>query len=164
MIKIREANKKDLKQIKEMNWKFFNFYVDSKFDNLMKKSEEARIWGRRFINRTFKNKKWKYFVAEDDNKLVGFINGKIDKCYPIYSVKKYAAIWLVYVEKPYRNKGIGKKLVKKFISWAKRNKIKYIETNVSTLNKISQEMLESLGFQEIEKKYGLKLIFKSRKI
>jgi ribosomal protein S18 acetylase RimI-like enzyme len=156
---IREAKKSDLNQIKEMNWNFFNFYLDNKFDDLMKRSEKARIWGRRFIDRTFKNKNWKYFVAEDNKKLVGFINGKVDNCYPIYGENKHGVIWLVYVDESYRNKGIGKKLVNKLITWLKKKKIKFVETSVSPLNKISQKMLESLGFKEIEKKYRLKINF-----
>jgi ribosomal protein S18 acetylase RimI-like enzyme len=157
MIKIREANKNDLKQIKEMNWNFFNFYVENKLDNLMKKSKKARAWGRRFVDRTFKNKNWKYFVAEDNGRLVGFINGKIDSYCSIYAVKNYGTIWLVYVEEAYRNRGIGKKLVNKFITWVRKKKIRIIETNVSPLNKISQKMLTTLGFQEIERKYRLKI-------
>ncbi|MEM5879500.1 MAG: GNAT family N-acetyltransferase [Candidatus Aenigmatarchaeota archaeon] len=157
MLKIREATKKDLNQIKEMNWKFFNFYLKNKFDDLMKKSEKARIWGRRFIDRTFRNKAWKYYVAESDGKLVGFISGKIERYFPIYAQKKYGFIWLIYVEESYRNRGIGKKLLNKFITWSKKNKVEIIETVISPFNEISKKMLESFGFQEIEKRYRLKL-------
>ncbi|MEM5869776.1 MAG: GNAT family N-acetyltransferase [Candidatus Aenigmatarchaeota archaeon] len=57
--------------------------------------------------------------AESDGKLVGFINGKIEKYPPIYAQKKYGFIWLIHVEESYRNRGIGKKLLNKFIAWGK---------------------------------------------
>jgi len=157
MIKIREAKKSDLKQIKEMNWKFFEFYVENELDILMIKNQRSKNWGRRFVDRTFRNKKWKYFVAEKENKLVGFINGKIDRYPSIFKENYFGFIWVIYVEKAYRGKGIGKKLIKEFIKWLKKKNVNIAETNIAPLNISPKIILNSLGFIEIEKRYRLKI-------
>jgi len=157
MIKIREAKKSDLKQIKEMNWKFLEFYVENRFDKLIVKNHRSRNWGRKFVSRTFRNKKWKYFVAEKKNRLVGFISGKIDKYPPIFKENRFGYIWVVYIEKEFRGEGIGKKLIKEFIKWLKRKNIHTVENIIAHSNIISKKIFNSLGFIELEKRYRLKI-------
>jgi len=153
VVEIREAKKRDLDAIKEMNWKFLHFYIANRFDALMAQRAKSRMWGRRFVDRTFRNNKWKYFVAEDNGKIIGFINGKIDSYPPIYSENKYGFLWVIYVEEQYRAKGVGKKLFKKFLVWLRTNNIKVIEATAAPKNMVPQRMFHAMGFREVEKRY-----------
>ncbi len=52
----------------------------------------------------------------------------------------------LYVEKEYRNKGIGKSLLTEAISRIKNMNIKYIDINVMYNNIIAKHIYEKLGF------------------
>lgn len=52
----------------------------------------------------------------------------------------------LYVEKEYRNKGIGKSLLKEAISRIKNMNVKYVDINVMYNNIIANHIYEKLGF------------------
>lgn len=56
----------------------------------------------------------------------------------------------LYVEKEYRNKGIGKSLLTEAISRIENMNIKYIDINVMYNNIIAKHIYEKLGFVEYE--------------
>ncbi len=56
----------------------------------------------------------------------------------------------LYVEKKYRNKGIGKSLLTEAILRIKNMNIKYIDINVMYHNIIAKHIYEKLGFVEYE--------------
>lgn len=56
----------------------------------------------------------------------------------------------LYVEKEYRNKGIGKSLLTEAILRIKNMNIKYIDINVMYHNIIAKHIYEKLGFVEYE--------------
>ena len=56
----------------------------------------------------------------------------------------------LYVEKEYRNKGIGKSLLTEAILRIKNMNIKYIDINVMYYNIIAKHIYEKLGFVEYE--------------
>ena len=52
----------------------------------------------------------------------------------------------LYVEKEYRNKGIGKSLLTEAISRIKNMNVRYVDINVMYNNKIAKHIYEKLGF------------------
>lgn len=65
-------------------------------------------------------------VAEDQDKVIGFTHGYLQhKLY--YKPKTIGFSEFSYVEKPYRKKGIGKKLAVAFAKWARENGSEEIE-------------------------------------
>ncbi len=80
-----------------------------------------------------------YFIARDDNKLIGFTALHIHS-------QNLAEIRSLIVDKNYRGKGIGKELIKQTILEAKKLKVKKIFT--LTYEKI---FFEKMGFREIAK-------------
>lgn len=52
----------------------------------------------------------------------------------------------LYVEKEYRNKGIGKSLLTESISRIKNMNVRYVDINVMYNNKIAKHIYEKLGF------------------
>lgn len=154
MIVIREARKSDLNQIKELNWKFFVEQLPQ--DEMFKVDKKGRTWGRRFVDKTFKNKKWKYIVGEDDGKIIGITNGKIEVYPPIFKKKKLGYLFIAYVLPQYRRKGIGKKLLNKILTWFKSKGISAVETDVYFKNPYAS-VWRKLGFKEIYKRMRLNL-------
>lgn len=69
------------------------------------------------------------FVAEVDNKLIGYLYGYIknegDTCIELTS--KLDAL---YIKEEYRGQGIAKSLINKFKSWSKSKNVKFIEVQV----------------------------------
>jgi GNAT superfamily N-acetyltransferase len=73
------------------------------------------------------------FVAEVDNKIIGYITA-CEKEVPSYRLVKVAELENIFVKAEYRSKGIGKKLMDKFINWAKELKADKVAVNVFALN------------------------------
>ena len=83
------------------------------------------------------------FVAEVDNKIIGYITaGK--KEVPSYRLVKVAELENIFVKAEYRSKGIGKKLMDKFINWAKELKMDKVAVSVFALNE------KAIGFYKRE--------------
>ena len=150
MIKIREAEKEDLKDIFNLaselhkhEARFYNGYEVSK------KSIKAL---EKFLRKKFKEKNTKFFVAIDNKKVIGYSYGYIWKRYPIHKIIKIGYISDCFVLKKYRGKGIGERLTTALINWFKSKDIKKVELDVLTKNKKSVRVWRSLGFKEYMKK------------
>lgn len=83
-------------------------------------------------------------VAEHNKKVVGFIWSHFIQ----YGFYRYAEISELFVKKEFRNKGIGKKLVKETLRRLKKLKPKIIEISSNRRNKIALKFYRKLGFQE----------------
>jgi ribosomal protein S18 acetylase RimI-like enzyme len=96
-------------------------------------------------------------VAEDNNKIVGFINGKIEKRLPIFIEGKIGFISGIFIEEKYRRKGIGKLFINELTKWFKSKKIKNVELQVHLKNQIGLDAWEKYGFKSILYTQRLKL-------
>ena len=82
-------------------------------------------------------------VLEDNNKLAGYGCGRIYG--GVWGTKFH--IWYLFVEKDYRKKGLGTKIIKKMIEFAKSRRVKKIALDVNPTNHIAQKLYEKLGFK-----------------
>jgi len=115
--------------------------------------DESKKEGFNLINRLindFKSGKNKFnkkgerlVVCEVDEKIVGICGLNID---PINS--KRGRIRRLYVLPQYRNKGVGRKLVKELIDYSKKH-FKSVSVNIGKLN--ISEFYEDLGFKKYNK-------------
>lgn len=140
-VEVRRAGLRDVKDLvklakiaaKEIKW----WVAESEkiFRTLIKKDKDL-VW-----------------IAEEDNKIVGFLTGYTTACESTTG-EKWKMLWLdsIYILRGYRNRGIGKILVKKFLEACKKKKR---FKNVFTFaNKKSFLMLKRFGFRH--KKYYMK--------
>lgn len=144
---VREANKKDIKPLNNLfyeSMKEINRLYDDN-GNIDLKNVKKYLKSGNFC-RIFKQRKW--FLAEENEKIFGFIDGKIEKKDLFFRERKVGAIYHLFVEKKYRNMGIGAALVKTFVGWLKDEGIKIIELDVSPRNKSAKILYENLGFKE----------------
>ena len=98
-----------------------------------------------YVDRRIDNENFMVYVAEEDNKIVGFtiaeyLRGNIVK----KTVEVKVAI--LFVDKNYRCKGIGTSLVNQIVNDCKKNGVKYLRMDNFVNNKEANDLYEKLGF------------------
>ena len=121
MLKIRKATEKDFIVIQKLNGLLFK-REQKNFDSTLDISWPFSEEGEEYFERILNEENGRAWLAEDDGQPVGYLIGKIATKVPkSRTIKKRAILDNMFVLKKYRNKGIGGRLVKKFITWAKEN-------------------------------------------
>jgi len=110
--------------------------------------KEKKKWNLH-IEQSIKTKEEILFVTEDDNKIIGFCYGGVNKDKDLDLAKKYEAdLELIYILDEYHNKGIGSELVLEFV-----NQIQNIGINSMII-----WVLEENSSKEFYKKLGGKIV------
>jgi GNAT superfamily N-acetyltransferase len=89
------------------------------------------------------------FIAESGDRTVGFISGELREGSPAFRQKTWASVDDVYVERDYRNLGVGRSLLQSVEAWAKEKGAHGISLQVAAANKRGRKFYEELGFREI---------------
>lgn len=104
---------------------------------------------KQFIESRLKNNESVIFVAISklNNKTipVGFT-----QLYPKFSSGKAIKIWVLndlFVEENYRNRGIGEKLIKIAMKYAKDDNANHVELSTAVDNYNAQKLYETIGFE-----------------
>ncbi|RUR79177.1 GNAT family N-acetyltransferase [Chlorogloeopsis fritschii PCC 9212] len=106
---------------------------------------------KKFLQERFKNKDSVVFVAEENGEMVGFT-----QLYPSFSSVSMKLIWILndlYVEEPYRRKGIATLLMNAAEKYAKESgAVRFIlATQISNTN--AQKLYESRGYTKDKEFY-----------
>lgn len=127
-MRIRLATKKDAKAIAEIIKRHFetDYMGFASFD-------ESYIKG--------KMKKDKFFVAENDKKVIGCIRASIVDL-------DLAEIRTLCVDKEYRGKGIAQSLLNEAIKFLKQKKMRKIIARAKANNKAAINLFEKNGFEQ----------------
>lgn len=88
------------------------------------------------------------YVAEEDNKIVGYLYGYIKE--NDVTLENTAVLDALYVIDEYRNKGVATSLVNGFKSWSRENNARYIEVQVLNKNIDAFNLYKMLGFNELK--------------
>lgn len=123
--------------------KFFNNSVNTQFPEYSKKAKELLLkkeWTDKGVESSFRDKTIFYFLALEEKKIIGYLIGTA----PFAGV---SSIYWLAVNKEYQGRGIGKKLVNKFISFLKKKGAHKI--NLSITNRKNIPFYEKLGFENI---------------
>ncbi len=101
--------------------------------------------GKKFYEDKIKKESGVCFVAEIDNKIVGyFVGGRKDVA--SYRNVTVAELENIYVLEEFRSKGVGKKLMEAFKNWAKELKVDKVAVNVFALNEKGINFYKREGF------------------
>ncbi|HUC39109.1 MAG TPA: GNAT family N-acetyltransferase [Candidatus Acidoferrum sp.] len=88
------------------------------------------------------------FVALQNGKIIGLLIGRLEKQKSIIVKPKIIGIITrAYVERKYRGEGIMGRLLKLFIDWLKRNKVKILHVGSVSKNIEGTVAWESMGFK-----------------
>ena len=112
------------------------------------------------IKEDFKNKNKIYLISKENSEPIGFIFGYIKKFSNKLVTKDniYGYITKVFVKKEFRGKGYSKVLVKSLLDYFKsKNVTLVLSTGISSKNKESMKLWESLDFELYDLSYSKKI-------
>jgi len=101
-----------------------------------------------FIEERLQHKESVIFIAidEDTEKPIGFT-----QLYPKYSSVRLSKNWILndlYVDEVYRKQGIGEKLIKTAMDFAKANGSTFVQLETAVDNYTAQHLYENIGFEK----------------
>ena len=149
-MKIRKATVKDFEKLKDIK-------LESKKDE-MRYSDSLKPLSKtidiyfEYFKEELKKKNSAVFIAED-KKPIGIIIATYFTPLRISKFGKKGYVSNLYVQKKYRNKGVGKKLLYASLKWLKENNVKYISLEIHLENKTALKFYRKYGFKD----YTLKL-------
>lgn len=88
------------------------------------------------------------FVAEENNKILGYIYFYIEKNISWFKIKKYGFLDEICVSPKYRGKGIAKSLLSFVQKYLKNKGINYILLKTSLDNELAKKTWQAYGFKE----------------
>lgn len=127
MVEIFEMSLEDFYQIEKI--------LDKDFDS---------FWSASIFKSELESKNSKYFVAKEDNNIVGFAG--------IWYSPVDVEITNIVTKKTERKKGIGSLLLEKLLEEAEKSKRESISLEVNENNLIAQRLYEKYGFEVIGKR------------
>jgi L-amino acid N-acyltransferase len=139
-IKIRDANQTDLPQILDI----YNDVIEQTTAVFSYTKHTMEMRAEWFQSR--QQGKFPVYVAEHENKILGFSSYGPFRTWPAY---QYTVENSVYVAKSHRGKGISKLLMKPLIEQAIRQQYHVIIAGIEASNQVSIRMHESFGFTEV---------------
>ena len=105
--------------------------------------------GKSYFKKRISGKNSFIFVAEDKGKIIGYLCGAVRDCpYDYRIIPKYAELENMLVDKKFRGKGTGKKMVEEFLKWCKEKKADVVSVNASIQNKNGIEFYRKMGFND----------------
>ena len=104
---------------------------------------------RRFLTDLTSSSHSFLFVAESGGRTVGFISGELREGSPTFRQRTWASVDDVFVEPDYRNRGMGRVLLKSVEEWAKERGADGISLQVAAANGRGRKFYGELGFREV---------------
>jgi len=86
------------------------------------------------------------FVAEDSEKIVGFINGRITGPSAIFNERTEGIVQDLYIRPRFRRKKLGSRLLEEMLGYFKEKHVTNVLLEVSSLNPGAQRFWHSRGF------------------
>jgi len=143
-MQIRKAKLEDIKKIIALNQKLFDYeYLN--FDKTLDCNWPSK--NKKYFKKCITNKNSLTLIAIENNKIVGYFIGAINKTEDYRNITKIAEGENTYILPKYQRKGIGTQFYKRFLEWAKSKGVNRIKTVVSKKNKQSLNWNKKLGFE-----------------
>ncbi len=145
-LEIRRANIKDLNEVLRLNFDLFKkeYKEYDKTLNLRWTHTE----GKKYYKNRIIHKNGFLEIALFNNTIIGYVCGVIQDRELFRIQAKYAELENMSIDKSFRGKGIGTKLVQNFLNWSKENKVNYISVKASEKNKQAIGFYRNLGFKD----------------
>ncbi|MDD3647855.1 MAG: GNAT family N-acetyltransferase [Candidatus Dojkabacteria bacterium] len=147
MITIKQAQIEDLKKVQKLNHRIM--FRNKEFDPDIDINFDLTEKGADFFKVALTNPDGCFFLAYHKDKLVGYANGSKKEVY-IFRKKKYFEVENIGVIPEYKGKGIGTKLLKTLLNWAKRKGFNRAYLNCYIKNKEALVFYKKHGFEKID--------------
>lgn len=145
---IRKFKREDTAQILELCREVRQHHIDLLGGYFTEQNDDIE---QQFFLETLDNDNVVSFVAEDNDKVVGYILGDF-KDLPYLINSKIAHVSNFGVSKNYRSQGIGKQLMDTFFDVCNERKIDEIRLGVYNTNTVAYKFYENYGFKPLEQK------------
>lgn len=152
-MEIRKAKISDAQKIKEL-YRELREYELSLLEGDIKEISENMEFEKTEANisKIIKSRNSIIFVAENDNKPVGFITGRLLK-----GIKYYQGTFDIYIRNSFRGKNIGTELMHRLFAWFKKKGCKSSSVEVYSANEKAKAFYKKQGFKPAMETYKIKI-------
>ena len=150
-MKIRKATIKDFNVLLKL--KLESKEEERRFSEELIPIKKAKQHYKEYLRNDLKSEWRVIFIAEENNKMVGLIVGKIYRTLRVAGYIRCGYISNLYVKKGFRKRGIAQKLIKELVGWFKRKKAKKVTLDLYEKNIKAINLYQKLKF----KKYFVKM-------
>jgi ribosomal protein S18 acetylase RimI-like enzyme len=144
---IRPATEDDLDTLDELWWKSAHYHEE--LEPRFQYASDATQATREFMSKQIQSKTARFWVAQDDDDIIGYIEAMVVERPPIHAQRKIGYIGSLYVKTDARRKGIGVRLWETAHTWLIENGATIINLMVATENPVALEFWKKLNFREI---------------
>jgi len=147
-ILIRKATSEDLRIIKNFTQRLNKDQYDN-FDKSVNPNFALSKSGNKYLQEVI-DTKGVIFLAEEENISIGYIVAVKELVGDFRLIDNYCEIDFMWVNKEYRNKGVGKRLMENVEKWCKSKKIKRMRIIVDADNKKALKLYKEQLFKEYD--------------
>jgi ribosomal protein S18 acetylase RimI-like enzyme len=147
-IEIRKATQKDFETIQNLTKKL-NIDQYKKYDTTINPDFAFTSGGKTYLKKIL-DSNGVIFLAEKDSISVGFIVVSIETVGNFRTLDAYSEIDLMYVDKLYRNQGIGHQLIVSVEKWSQSQDILHMRVVASASNKKAIALYKKHSFKEYD--------------
>ncbi|MFX0093439.1 MAG: GNAT family N-acetyltransferase [Candidatus Hodarchaeota archaeon] len=154
-IQIRVAKLEDVEVLGEL-W-FYQRCYHEQWDGLYETTASGQQEWKEFIQSCLIEQNHCVLVAEDScGMIVGYIHGSFYS-WPFSPFEVYGSLNTIAVSPETQRQGIGKKLVKKLVSWFRKKDIQHVSVHVDFRNEGAIHLYQTVGFRSYQHRLMLEL-------
>ena len=146
---IRPARRSDRARAAELWSEMIDYHARISNIDFRRVRDAKRIW-MRFFDRHLGSRTKRAWVAERKGWVVGLVMGSMVKRPPMFVVRYRGHIEEMAVTASERRKGIGSRLLKEFLAWARAKGVPYVTLEAAPENRIGVPFWEKKGFRTIQ--------------
>jgi GNAT superfamily N-acetyltransferase len=146
---IRKAVPAEVDKIAELNRYLFDLSKQN-FDPSLRQSWQDTDEVNKYFRDVFDDPNALFIVAVDEDKLVGYLSGRIRNMDSYREMVPSAELENMMVLPEYQRKGIGGKLLDTFLSWCKVNGIRNVAASVYAKNTSGLDFYKHKGFESYD--------------
>jgi ribosomal protein S18 acetylase RimI-like enzyme len=146
----RLATSADIQAVTQLGRQLLDLHTEFDFDYYRLEETFDSLFGT-WVKNQINYPSQFIIVAEEENKITGFVSGFIKSLYPWFKTKKVGHLAYLVVDPNNRRRGTGRILEKAAADWFKSNGISYIEVYVEEKNGTGIKAWESYGFLPFKK-------------
>jgi ribosomal protein S18 acetylase RimI-like enzyme len=144
-VKIRRWKRGDLEQIVDL-WLELTYHINPT-DGFYRIAPDARRKYRGYLNRVFGDRNYGVFVADSNERLVGFVMGRVNQTPSVVIPDMVGYIENIFIEKESRRSGVGRELCHSLFEWFKERRIGHVELFYQIENTEAAAFWKRLGFR-----------------
>lgn len=147
MIIIRKAKIKDLSQVVKLYIEYMHYH--EKLDPALEIKNNPQRDALEYLRKHIYSPKKLLLVAEDKDKVVGFLAAYAFEMLPIYKNKYGGFISDVFVDSKIRRQGISGNLLEESFKWFRGKKINRVELGMLANNDLAIKTWKAHGFKDV---------------